>query len=216
MSLKSFARSYGLLIFFVPFVLSTSSTAPTARDESAPKPLSFPANQFWDGIDGDWSTFTIRAGTPPTFVRALISTANQQTWTVDPRNCDKPDPFPDSAACLNSRGLSFDSRSSSSWSDIGSYGLQLEQNLNYTGDASYGYDTISLGTEGSPLVTIENSTVGIIKSQDYWLGYLGLHNKPSNFQSFAQSSPSFMTYLKDQGHIPSMSFGYTAGNPYRK
>ena len=48
-------------------------------------------------------------------------------------------------------------------------------------------------------------------------GAFGLNTQPVNFTSLGNfSAPSFLTTLKDQGHIPSLSWSYTAGAKYRK
>ncbi|MCJ1475099.1 hypothetical protein MMC13_003759 [Lambiella insularis] len=43
----------------------------------------------------------------------------------------------------------------------------------------------------------------------------GVNPKPTNFTSIGENQASYMTTLKDQNLIPSVSFGYTAGNQYR-
>jgi hypothetical protein len=43
----------------------------------------------------------------------------------------------------------------------------------------------------------------------------GLNPAPTNFSSKSAPAPSYMSNLKSQGHIPSLSYGYTAGAPYR-
>jgi hypothetical protein len=48
-------------------------------------------------------------------------------------------------------------------------------------------------------------------------GIFGLNPQPVNFTSLGNfSSPSFLTTLKDEGTIPSLSWSYTAGAKYRK
>lgn len=47
-------------------------------------------------------------------------------------------------------------------------------------------------------------------------GIFGLNPQPVNFTSLGNlSSPSFLTTLKDEGTIPSLSWSYTAGAKYR-
>jgi hypothetical protein len=51
------------------------------------------------------------------------------------------------------------------------------------------------------------------------VGHFGLHPKPTNFSKdmvAVPPVPSYMTRLFEQGSIPSLSFGYTAGVQYRK
>lgn len=54
-----------------------------------------------------------------------------------------------------------------------------------------------------------------IATSTFWLGSLGLNPQSTNFSTFDDSHPSFMSNLKSNGSVPSLSFGYTAGAPYR-
>jgi hypothetical protein len=53
-----------------------------SRADTLPAPLSIAPDQNWDGVDGKWSTFTLRVGTPPQFVRTFLSFLIYQTWVV--------------------------------------------------------------------------------------------------------------------------------------
>ena len=44
---------------------------------------------------------------------------------------------------------------------------------------------------------------------------VGLNPRPSNFTNFSNPVPSYLSSLKTQGLIPSLSWAYTAGNQYR-
>ena len=46
-------------------------------------------------------------------------------------------------------------------------------------------------------------------------GYFPLGNKPTNFSDFNTPQLSYMSSLKNQSYIPSLSYGYTAGAHYR-
>ncbi|KAK5161623.1 hypothetical protein LTR04_004020 [Oleoguttula sp. CCFEE 6159] len=83
------------------------------------------------------------------------------------------------------------------------------------GNAQYGYDTVGLGGVGEGGPTLKNMTVGGLAVNDFYLGIFGVNPKPTNFTSFAEGSPSYITTLRDQNLIPSVSFGYTAGARYR-
>jgi hypothetical protein len=55
-----------------------------------------------------------------------------------------------------------------------------------------------------------------VPDKDFFLGVFALGPKPTNFTSgFNDPQPSFMWSLKNQSMIPSISYGYTAGAPYR-
>jgi hypothetical protein len=99
---------------------------------------------------------------------------------------------------------------------VGLYKLWIQENLGKAGNANYGYDTVALGYEGEGGPTLQNQTVGALATNEFYFGHLGINPKPTNFTNFTDSSPSYLTTLKDQGLIPSVSWGYTAGVPYRK
>lgn len=111
--------------------------------------------------------------------------------------------------------MNFNISQSTTWEEIGWYSLRIEQNLNLGSNGHFGYDTVSLGYEGEGGSTLKNTTVGTIATNDFWLGIFGLHPRPTNFSSFDEPSPSYMTLLKEQSYIPSLSYGYTAGAQYR-
>jgi hypothetical protein len=55
-----------------------------------------------------------------------------------------------------------------------------------------------------------------VPDKDFLFGVFGLGPKPTNFtDGFNDPQPSFMWSLKNQSMIPSISYGYTAGAPYR-
>lgn len=96
--------------------------------------------------------------------------------------------------------------------------MGIEANLGYGGDAAaYGLDTVAFdlsGDTGTP--SLDNQVVGAFASNDYFLGLFGLRSEPTNFTNFTSPHPSFLANLKNQGLIPSLSWGYTAGAHYRK
>ena len=164
-----------------------------------------------DGIDGSWSSFVLRVGTPSQTVRVLASWSSYQTWVIHPQGCvgiTTPN-------CNGSRGGIFNSNASTSWDTVGLYDFQVENNLGLYGDASYGYDVVGLGGVGEGGPSLSNTTVGDFATSIYWMGFFGLNPKPTNWTSFDEGAPSYMTQLKLQGLIPSVSFGYTAGAKYR-
>jgi hypothetical protein len=183
------------------------------RATTIPAPISYPPSQNWEGIDGQWNTFVLRVGTPEQMVRVLISTASQQTWIVDPRGC--PDDTPTNNSCAESRGTTFNLETSKTWKPQGLYDLWIESNLGLTGNAEYGFDTVGLGYPGEGGITLESQTVGALATKEFYYGHFGINPKPTNFTNFTDQSPSFMSTLKTQNLIPSVSWGYTAGVQYR-
>ncbi|KAL8771864.1 MAG: hypothetical protein Q9209_002802 [Squamulea sp. 1 TL-2023] len=107
----------------------------------------------------------------------------------------------------------FQFNQSSTWSGIGNHTLQGTVQLSKTAIGLFGTDIVASGPNpGAALASTTGSTVAGIAAQPYYLGLLGL--RPSNGSRFDNSSPSFLTNLKNQKLIPSLSFGYTAGAAY--
>ncbi|TKA81840.1 hypothetical protein B0A49_01070 [Cryomyces minteri] len=187
---------------------------------SIPSPFVFSPSQFWDGNDGSWSTFMIRVGTPEQDFRVLISTAGQETWVPLPEGCTSSDPgnceyLRGSEPFQGNKGTGFLVNRSSTWQSIGLFDLALENTMNYSGNGLYGFDTVGLEVQNSGGLTQTHQVVAGIATKDFYLGMFGVGPKPSNFSSFNDPQPSYMKNLKDRGLIPSLSFGYTAGAPYR-
>ena len=189
-----------------------------ARASTVPAPIVIPPSQKYEGNDGPWSTFQFNVGTPAQTVDVLISTASYQTWAVVQQGCPSSEP----ANCAQLRGGLFQYSQSSSWvqnnvSANGTYALGLEENLDYTGDNGlYGYDTVTLGLQGSDVPTLEQQIVAGIATPDFYLGEFGLDPRPTNFTNFNHPVDSYMSNLKEQNLIPSLSWGYSAGNQYRE
>jgi len=94
-------------------------------------------------------------------------------------------------------------------------GLELNLGLNDTAD--YGLDTVALGLSnatGGPY--LDSRVVAAYANNDYYIGMFGLNQQPTNFSTFSNSHPSFLTTLKSEKLIPSLSWAYTAGARYRK
>ncbi|KAF2841866.1 acid protease, partial [Patellaria atrata CBS 101060] len=180
-----------------------------------PDPISFAPDQNWDGIDGEWSSFPLRIGTPPKIVRVFVSTSSQQTWAVQTNGC----PYgtqEEKVECQYQRGWVFNWNDSSTWDDIGTYNTWINRQLGYNTNAVYGYDTVGLGMDEGEGPLLEDQVVGAIAGNPYWLGIFGVHPKPTNFSGLGNiTSPSFMSTLREQNLIPSLSFGFTAGARYQ-
>ncbi|KAI4138346.1 MAG: hypothetical protein LQ341_004714 [Variospora aurantia] len=190
-----------------------------SRDTSFPEPIVVPASQNFEGIDGPWSSFTLRIGTPAQVVNVFISTASYQTWAVHPQGCTSSDP----ADCPDTRGGVFDRNESTTWTPnsrspngTSTFALSLEENLEgYTGAGEYGFDTVALGWEGSGGPSLSDQIVAGIATKAFYFGLFGLNPRPSNFSDYANPTPSYLSSLKSQNMIPSLSWAYTAGNQYR-
>ena len=140
------------------------------------------------------------------FVSNQVST----TWVVETEGCTVGD-----NTCINGRGLLFNPNSSSTWSQYGFFALGAEANLGSTSSARYGNDTVGLGIQGSGGPVLANQIVAAFSTDDFYLGILGVNPASTNFSQQEQGKASYLTTLKNQNLIPSLSFGYTAGNKYR-
>ena len=196
-----------------------------------PAPVSWQPSQFWqvlngstallvltfirDGDDGSWSSFALRLGTPEQDVRVLPSTAGQATWVVIPEGCLGSS----DTECDQSRGGIFNYNKSTTWIGKGDYSLGLEANLGYNQSESglYGLDTISLGIDNATnLPSLNEQLVAGFATYDYPMGMFGLGQQPTNLSVYDDGYPSYLKVMKSRGLIPSESWGYTAGAPYRK
>lgn len=187
------------------------------RASTVPAPIVIPLSQNFEGNDGPWSTFTLRIGSPAQDVTVMISTAGYQTWAVVPQGCPSSEP----ADCAKLRGGAFTYNQSSTWvrnnvTSNGTFTLGLEGNLGYTGNGFFGYDTVALGWQGSNGPSLDQQIVAGIATPDFYLGTFGLDPRPTNFTNYNHPVPSYMSNLRTQNMIPSLSWGYTAGNQYRE
>lgn len=107
---------------------------------------------------------------------------------------------------------------SQTWEPKGFYALGLEANFGVgTINATYGLDTVALGlsnSTGGPLLT--GQLVAGLGTNAYYMGTFGLGQQPTNLTVFDNSYPSFLATLASRSIIPSRSWGYTAGAPYRE
>ncbi|KAF4993524.1 hypothetical protein FGRMN_6453 [Fusarium graminum] len=117
----------------------------------------------------------------------------------------------------------FTPNESSTWNELGIYGINgggvgLEANLGYVQPAKFGLDTLGLGlVDGSNGITLKNQTVGAIATASpFYLGIFGINTQSLNMSTLGNfSSPSFLSTLKVEGMIPSLSWSYTAGAIYQ-
>lgn len=156
----------------------------------------------------------------------LISTASEATWVILPGGCP-PDTqgISPSLTCSQSRGELFDPSTSQNWTSLGNYSLGVEVNLGYDFPGEYGLDTVALGssnyTDGP---TLSSQIVAGLEAYDYNTGMFGLSDQPVNLTTSTDSDnlthttshPSFLATLKALNLIPSLSWAYTAGAPYRE
>ncbi|KAL8895669.1 MAG: hypothetical protein Q9207_008072 [Kuettlingeria erythrocarpa] len=183
-------------------------------------PIVVSPSESWDGNDGPWSTFALGIGTPPQYVRVLISTTCPQPWAVDPRGCIATDPV----SCAADRGGLFDKNQSSTWAEEGLHELHQQLNLGYAGNGDWGRDSIALGYPGSGAISVENQLLATIATKDFYIATWGIAPRPTNLSrsesDLATFTPedsyqSLLSKLKQENKIPSLAYGYTAGARYR-
>lgn len=132
------------------------------------------------------------------------------TWVVHPEGCSI---FPDQTSCAESRGGIYFSDRSSTWNEIGLYELSIyeEAMLGYSGNGSYGFETVTLGWPGNNLPSMEKQVITGFTTTEFYIGALGLDPWPVNFTELDNSHPSLLSSLKNQSKIPSLTWAYTAG-----
>lgn len=108
----------------------------------------------------------------------------------------------------------FQFNQSSTWVMIGNMSLEGSSGISSDGSGLFGTDVVAAGPNADARLTSgKASTVAGTAAQPYYLGLLGL--RPSTDSRFDDASPSFLTLLKNQNLVPSLSFGYAAGASYR-
>lgn len=185
-----------------------------------PLPYTVQPTWSWDGNDGNWSTFSITIGTPGQSFRVLPSTSVSETWIPIIEGCEGI--LTNVSDCGNLRGINngrgFQVNQSSTWEQIGIYGLASEQYLfNSTSDVGlYGLDSIGVNSaDGGVYGSLPAQVVSGLATGDFWLGSLGLGNAEGNFTVQDTGIPSLISSMKNASRIPSMSYGYAAGASYR-
>jgi hypothetical protein len=164
--------------------------------------------------DGPWSSFPLQLGggnVQTQNVRVFPSTAGYNTWVVNPQGC--PDWLGNK--CSDERGFLFNKNDSLTYLPESTYDTEIEKNLGLATSGYGGYETIELGWQGSGGPSIEHMPLFDIADPLYWIGLFGLNPLPTNFSTLNNPQPSFMHSLYNQSKIPSVSYGYTAGNQYR-
>ena len=188
--------------------------------------LSISPSYYWDGNDGNWSTFNVNVGTPSQQLRLLPATSLSAILVVIELGCSNSQ-YP--ANCAFLRGTLFhpDVSQDASWkpqqSSNGQPYFQLpfqngsEQGLpDYNGTCEAGYDVLTLDWSGkSTPVNLQNQLIAGYAVPTPWLGMLGLSGHPSHIHNLALSEDSPLQSLLNSKSIPGLSWAYTAGAYYR-
>ena len=144
----------------------------------------------------------------------LPSTEIQPTWVVVPDGCTVQDP----SNCTQARGGTFKSDKSSNREQINTFALGAEANLGLTqnyDNGAFAYETLGVVTPGGGNVSLTHQVIAGIATKDFFVGNLGLSPLGINFTSRDDPKPSFLSSLRAQNLIPSLSYGFTAGAYYQ-
>lgn len=164
--------------------------------------------------DGPWSSFPLQLGggnVQTQNVRVIPSTAAYNTWVINPQGC--PDWM--GTNCKDWRGFLYNKNNSLTYLAESIYDTEIEKNLGLNTIGNGGYETIELGWQGSGGPSLDHMPLFDIADTKFWIGLFGLNPLATNFSTLNNPQPSFMHSLYNQSKIPSVSYGYTAGNQYR-
>ena len=151
-----------------------------------------------DGNDGSWSSFNITVGTPPQPFRVLVSTKLSDVWVISQS--------PNRDVYLPNHNTTHGKADGGVSDGVGQY--QLIDKI---------IAEVQIGDDGSDATRIGLVDNGNINSQgDSNLGFLGINDHCSDLGPHPDGQLSFLKSLKASGHIPSLSYAYSAGAWYRK
>ena len=145
----------------------------------------------------------------------IPSTAGSTVLAVGPIGCTPSNVT--ASNCDIVRAGIFDYSNSTSASFVGKYELGLEANLDYPhSTGTYLLDTVALGFSNTTMqASLDSQVVASYGSNSFYIGVFGLSRQPGNFSTLEDSHPSYLTSLRNQNLIPSLSWSYTAGARYR-
>ncbi|KAF2432441.1 acid protease [Tothia fuscella] len=208
--------------------LSVSDAWSLERREAAavvrPAPIDVGLSQYWDGGEGNWSSFMLRLGSGPQTqnLRVLPSTSMESIWAALPMGC--PTGWIGGVTdCSARRGGLYNATISEATSTFtGNYSIkELEALRNYglDGEVAVYEDTATLNYQGTAGVSLEKQVVFGFAGWNFTLvGLLGLNPYPVNLTAEGGMNyfrPSYMTSMRDKRKIPSLSYSYTAGAKYQ-
>ena len=152
-------------------------------------------------------------GTPAQWVQLLISTTSTLPWVFSANAC---------ILCSAVEGNTFNQSESSTWEDHLSYPLVDVGNpsvISPSDSGDFGLDTFVLGSQGAqlPNISLPGQLMSIITSPNLDVGVWGIAPSSTELGQAAgnQSFPSILSTLKNGSHVPSLSWGYTAGAYHR-
>lgn len=88
--------------------------------------------------------------------------------------------------------------------------------IEYSGNADFGYDNLTLGWLGGGLPALSRQVIEGFATKDFYIGTFGLSPDAVNISTLDDPQPSFLAALALQNSTPSPSWAYTAGAYYRQ
>lgn len=188
---------------------------------NSPSPIVYAPTQEFIGSDGKWSSFVLHVGSPLQNFQVLPASTSGEVYVPIAEGCRKGN----ATDCGALRGAyefsgrrsdGFVVNSSSTWHEIGIFEMDVRPELDFTANGLYGLDSVGLGLQDSDGPMLENQVVAGVANPAVYVGMVGLGPKPANFSGFDNPQRSLIQTLKDEGKIPSLSYGYSAGAYYSK
>nr|POF03927.1 hypothetical protein CFP56_21683 [Quercus suber] len=181
------------------------------------------------GSDGPWYTFAIQVGSPQQTIFVLPSTSLRQFMLIASVGCQEDAAYYgiDDPDCINKRGGLWNFANSTSYlpDTNGDYTFQysVESVLNssVTSKSQYGaavqpgQDTVKFGFEGSDTTPLQQQFLAGHAATNPYLGLLPLSPYNGTIASLSDTHYSVLGALNASSSLPSRSWAYNAGAPYR-
>lgn len=189
--------------------------------------ISIAASEWWDGNDGQWSSFVANIGTGPAQqqARLLPATSGSALWAVAPAGCPVLGGATTQQQCTETRGGIYDLTTSTTARNLSSSGgastplpFGAAAALGYSGTCAVASDEVSLSWSGSgkPTAALQGQTIASYSGNVPWVGQLGLSIAGPDITNSGTAQDSLLGTLFRQGNIGSASWAYTAGAPYKE
>lgn len=154
------------------------------------------------GNDGPWSVFDLNIGTPAQRISVLPGSFASSVFAVVPEGC--PDNLLNLTftECAHIRGGLYAGNESTTLVPGSLYNTPYDPNLDGFW-AFYGWDNVSLGSDGSGLPSVDHTLVWQISTKSLLLGLFGIAPTPTNLTPATnESQPSFFSMLRGGEWMP--------------
>ena len=165
-----------------------------------PEPLVLTPSGQWEEHHGNWSSYSLGVGTPPQPIRFLPALSGSGITVPTRGHGNQCTGW----SCRLPRAR-FTCNESQTWNE---YPV-----LNNA--AFFGLDTVRLTTQAeiTSSVKVDRQVVTAIASEEIELGSFGI-GPSSRFSRGRPDEVGLLSSLKNQELVPSLSYGYTAGQSY--